>query len=307
MNLDNGTERNINVSVCVVTYNHKMYLRECLDSLVSQAVDFDYEIIVGDDASTDGTTDIVREYAERYPELIIPIYHKKNVGPIGNYFSVHKQARGKYVCHMDGDDMALPKKLQIQSDYLDEHNQVSICWHRMNMFDAKGIEQDHPAKEAVFLGSYITRKDLLLYGPFGPHSSTMYRKENFSTKYEHFEAIDWIFSVELIGTGYGVMLEDVLGRYRLHSAGMSVGALASKKNREWLCNCQLKLLGEYPQYSSTIALRALVLCSLDFLGRRDFYKSSLAVFLRCKSFPDVRLLPKLIGFYKSSKLPKIFI
>lgn len=307
MNLDGGTVKNIKVSVCVVTFNHKEYLRECLDSLVSQDVNFDYEIIVGDDASTDGTTDILREYVEKYPNLITPILHKKNIGPIGNYFSVHGQARGQYVCHMDGDDLALPKKLQTQSDFLDEHRNVNICWHRMNMFDAKGVEKDHPAKSAKFLGSYVVRKDLLLYGPFGPHSSTMYRHENFSKKYEHFEAIDWIFSVELIGSGFGVMLEDVLGRYRLHSAGMSAGALANKKNREWLCNCQLKLLSEYPQYSSIIALRALMLFLLDFLGRRDFYRSSLAVFLSCKSFPDLRLLPRLLDFYKSSKLPKVFL
>lgn len=307
MNLYDNTEKHIKVSVCVVTYNHRDFLRECLDSLINQDVGFDYEIIVGDDASIDGTTDILREYVEKYPHLIVPIFHSKNVGPIGNYFSVHAAARGQYVCHMDGDDLSLPKKLQTQSDFLDANSDVTICWHRMNMFDAKGVQQDHPAKSAEYLGARITRQDLLLYGPFGPHSSTMYRRENFSTKYENFAAIDWIFSVELISNGYGVMLEEVLGRYRLHSAGMSVGAVASSKNREWLCNCQMRLLNEYPQYASIIALRSLVVCSLDLLGRRDFYKISLAVFLRCKTFPKITLLPKLVNFYKHSKLPKVFL
>src|SRR5690606_20223531 len=107
--------RDVKVSVCVVAYNHEKYIRECLQSLIDQSVDFEYEIIVGDDASSDGTREIIEELSGKYPNLIIPIIHRKNIGPVGNYFSVHRLARGEYVCHMDGDDVSMSEKLQEQA------------------------------------------------------------------------------------------------------------------------------------------------------------------------------------------------
>ena len=92
------------VSVCVVTYNQEKYITECLQSVVDQETDFDFEVLVGDDCSTDGTRRIVQEFAEKYPDIIKPILHSKNTGAFHNYVSVHNAAMGKYIAHLDGDD-----------------------------------------------------------------------------------------------------------------------------------------------------------------------------------------------------------
>ena len=100
-------ERRPKVSVCVVTYNQKKYIRQCLQSIVDQEADFDFEVIVGDDCSEDGTREIVQEFVERYPGLVKAVLHEKNVGIVVNYRSVHDLARGEYIAHCDGDDLWL--------------------------------------------------------------------------------------------------------------------------------------------------------------------------------------------------------
>lgn len=99
-------ESDIQVSVCVVTYNQENYLVECLESLVKQQTNFKFEIIIGEDCSTDNTRTIVQSYAEKYPNLIIPLFHEKNIGPFDNIKEVYRKAQGKYIAHMDGDDFA---------------------------------------------------------------------------------------------------------------------------------------------------------------------------------------------------------
>src|SRR5690554_1721762 len=118
----------VKVSVCVITYNQEKYIRECLQSIVDQEVDFKIEVIVADDCSTDKTQEIIKEFAHKYPHLIIPIFHSENVGISLNYRSAHDRATGEYVAHCDGDDMWLPGKLTYQAELLDKHPHASQCW-----------------------------------------------------------------------------------------------------------------------------------------------------------------------------------
>ena len=82
-------ENDIQVSVCVVTYNQENYIAECLESLVNQVTNFRYEIIVGEDYSTDGTRAIVQRYVEKYPNLIVPLFYKNNIGAVENIKKGH--------------------------------------------------------------------------------------------------------------------------------------------------------------------------------------------------------------------------
>ena len=125
--------REIKVSVLCKAFNHGPLLRDALDSFVSQKTDFAFEVLVSDDASTDDTADVIREYAERYPELIRPFLLKENVFSQGiDIFEtlIFPASRGEYLAICEGDDYWTdPDKLQMQVDFLDAHPDYSACVH----------------------------------------------------------------------------------------------------------------------------------------------------------------------------------
>jgi glycosyltransferase involved in cell wall biosynthesis len=297
---------NPKLSICVITYNHENYIEDCLNSILEQKTNFDYEIIIGDDSSSDRTRDIIENYRIRHPDIIKVILQNERTGGAMNYEDVHSLANGTYICHLDGDDVFKPGKLQLQCDKMDSDPSLNILWHRMRIFNENGAHVDHPHIDSPFLNQKITRAELLLYGPFGPHSSTMYRRKNLELRNRKFHGNDWFISVELIGDGYGMMMPEVLGGYRITSNGLSGGAMANESNRKLLCRCQMEVLQSYPEHKSLIALRALLTALLDLSNLKSYSKYSFMVFLKSRSFPSIFKLPKLIKFYRSSKLPLLF-
>lgn len=130
----NVDSRPIVASIVTVTYNHKDYLEQCLDSLVCQKTNFRYQILVGDDCSTDGTSEIVRRYAAKYPNLIVPIIRPKNIGSIRNFGSLCDSVTSKYIAFCDGDDYWIDEnRLQKQVDFLDAHPEMNGCYCRMRI------------------------------------------------------------------------------------------------------------------------------------------------------------------------------
>lgn len=204
------------VSVCIVSYNHQDFIGECLQSLVDQKTNFDFEIIVGDDASKDGTAEIVMEFEQRYPDIVRLIRHEKNIGPSANYLSVHAAARGEYVAHLDGDDCALPGKLQAQADCLDENPDVAFTVHAvqiMNSSNVLGRKPHYPVK--------ATLNDLLMLGTYFVHSSVMYRKATDFKRVPGREIVDFFVHIERATTGDIFFDDRVLGCYRIHPNGIS--------------------------------------------------------------------------------------
>lgn len=203
----------IKVSVCVVTYNQEKYIAECLDSLLNQETDFKFEIIVGEDCSTDGTRTIVQQYVDKYPGLIKPLFHKYNVGPVENIKQVYVAAKGKYIAHMDGDDMALPTKLQKQFDILEENLDCSICVHNMKAIDSDSQSTVEAFK--IFREKKYTLLDLYLINPFFIHSSKM-----FINKIEEYindldvTSLDTEIHIKQAKQGNVYLLQERLGSYR---------------------------------------------------------------------------------------------
>lgn len=204
------------VAVCVVTYNHEKFIRQCLQSIVEQETDFDFEILVGEDCSTDGTRAIVLEFAEKYPALVKPVLHEKNVGPTKNYVLTHAAATADYIASIDGDDCVLPGKLQHQADCLDAHEEVSFAVHAVNILGSEqmmGGGVKHPTMGDL---DY-----LLMHGTYFVNSSVMYRKKYEFDHSNQPNLVDYFLHVERASRGNIYFDQRVLGSYRVHAQGMS--------------------------------------------------------------------------------------
>ena len=136
------------VSICCLTYNHAKFVRQCMDGFLMQKTDFGVEILVHDDASTDGTDDILREYEERYPDKVFPLYEEQNKfsqgyrGRMDIEFN-YSRARGKYIAYCEGDDYWTdPLKLQKQVEFMESHPEYSVCFHRCQRYDEKSGKYD---------------------------------------------------------------------------------------------------------------------------------------------------------------------
>ena len=113
-------------SVVVLTYNQKDYIKQTIDSIIQQDHGFRYELILADDCSTDGTRDVIGEFHEKYPEIIVPLFNKSNKGVIRNFFDALQTCRGKYIMECGGDDYWLPGKVKTQIDYMEEHPEIGL-------------------------------------------------------------------------------------------------------------------------------------------------------------------------------------
>lgn len=134
------------VSVCIITYNQASFIHECIDSILMQETNFCYEILIHDDVSTDGTTDVVRKYAKKYPNIIISIIPKENQYAQGKRIFVRcllPHTRGKYITLCDGDDYwSNPNKLQKQVDTLEANPDCSICFCRASVLCNGHLKED---------------------------------------------------------------------------------------------------------------------------------------------------------------------
>lgn len=177
------------VSVYCMAYNHEKYIRSALEGFVNQKTTFDYEVFVHDDASTDNTASIIREYAERYPQIIKPIYqvenqHSKGINKFRTFILPH--ATGEYIASCEGDDYWIDEtKLQRQVDFLDNHPEYSACVHNCYKLEMKTQER------VVMFGQQdydIQTKDVLVGGSACYQTaSLMYRREHAFNRPQFYE------------------------------------------------------------------------------------------------------------------------
>lgn len=157
------------VSIRCTVYNHEPYLRQCLDGFVMQKTNFAFEAIVHDDASTDNSAEIIREYAEKYPDIIKPIYetenqYSKHDGSLSRIMNEAIHPDAKYIAICEGDDYWIdPLKLQTQVNFLETHKDCSMCFTNAIVKCEKGVSKKsenlyNHLKEGVYLGSEILKK-----------------------------------------------------------------------------------------------------------------------------------------------------
>ena len=161
------TQDKIAVSVICVTYNHEKYIREALDSILMQKTDFSFEILIGEDCSTDKTRDILKEYEEKYPGRFTMYYRGKNLGATQNEYELFMDAKGKYIASLELDDIWTdPMKLQKQYDFLEKHDEYIGVAHNFDIIDKNGqiIDDDDNKKIKNYFNKPFTLQDFLTDG-----------------------------------------------------------------------------------------------------------------------------------------------
>ena len=218
------------VTILCLVYNHESYIRQCLEGFVMQKTNFRFEAIVHDDASTDGTAAIIREYAEKYPDIIKPIFHEENQYSKGVKIDLvynHSRVKGKYVAFCEGDDYWTdPYKLQKQVDFLENHSEYAICSHRYKQyFQKEGRMNAEIYPVRISDGMSFDLSFLIRGGWLFQPLSVMFRRsalelEEYS-KYEIHIDVVWLYSILKRGKGY--CMPDVMGVYRIHEKGVWSG------------------------------------------------------------------------------------
>lgn len=219
------------VTIRCLVYNHEPYLRQCLDGFVMQKTNFPFEAIVHDDASTDRSAEIIREYAEKYPDIIKPIFetvnqYSKHDGSIQRIMNEH--TRGKYVAMCEGDDYWIdPYKLQKQVDYLESHPECVYSCHRYYVYNEytkekylmpnKYFDNQTASSEFTFdvrypfLQEWITKT-----------LTCVYKRDAFDTavanNYKYYRDVHLVYYI--LSKGKGVCHSFVGGVYRKNAGGV---------------------------------------------------------------------------------------
>jgi glycosyltransferase involved in cell wall biosynthesis len=210
------------LSVCVVTYNHEKFITDCVESIVAQELEHAFEVLVGDDCSTDATPVILRDLAQRDDRIRI-VSRPKNVGAAVNFAELHNQARGELVAHLDGDDMAAPGKLAAQVRLLDANTDLVACAHKMQLMQGDGALLDifFPHRlEPRFGLEKLVRVGMPVFT-----SSLMYRASARTNRELDAGMLDWLFLYRLMENGDVGYIDETLGFHRIndHSVSRSLG------------------------------------------------------------------------------------
>lgn len=213
------------VAIRCITYNHEKYLREALESFVMQQTDFPYIAIVHEDASTDSTAEILKEYAEKYPDIIFPIYEEENQyskknGVIRAIMKEAVEVSGaKYVAFCEGDDYWIdPLKLQRQINYLETHPDYSITFHNARIKNESDKKFGYkPLQEKEYTSDEVYRQWIV------PTASIVMKKDalDFTLDSRLMNGDIW-YILSGLDHGKGFALQDYMSVYRVTNNGIQL-------------------------------------------------------------------------------------
>lgn len=218
------------VSINCITYNQELYLAEALNGFIMQKTDFPFEVIIHDDASTDKTADIIREYEANYPKIIKPFYETENQYSKhnGSFFNlINAKCKGKYIAMCEGDDYWTDEnKLQIQVDFLEKHPDFSLCSHRYKKYyqnENRWEDDDYDSMFAKERDGFIITTEINYLKCWCTKTMTlMYRKNcidiNTLQKYKHTRDVH--LNYHLLSQGNGYCLPFTGAVYRINDGGI---------------------------------------------------------------------------------------
>jgi glycosyltransferase involved in cell wall biosynthesis len=215
------------VSVALVTYNDELFIAQAIVSVLSQKTRFDVELIVGEDSSTDRTSEIVLSYQERFPGKIRILPNEKHLGIHRNLARTLAACTGQYVAPLEGDDYwTSPHKLQKQADFLDSKLDCAICFHPVNWFYEDGhIGDGRPEQDTEWPRSHRGSSTIedLLGEMFIPTGSAMFRNGlvgEYPEWLDELKMADWPLYVLIADHGKIGCLDEVMSAYRNHAGGV---------------------------------------------------------------------------------------
>lgn len=235
---DMENQKEMMVSIICNAYNHEPFIRDALEGFVTQKTDFPFEVLIHDDASTDHTADIIREYEKKYPDIIRPIYQTENQysqhKSIGRIFQFPR-VKGKYVALCEGDDYWIdPEKLQKQVDLLEKHADVDICAHASKTIDANTGEYLRSNKKADKVKIISTEEVISGGGGFVATASLVYRSSllNDIPEFRKMIGIDYTTQVHGALRGGMLYLPDIMSVYRANVSNSATQGLKQNLKRK---------------------------------------------------------------------------
>lgn len=280
-------EQEIVVSIYVVTYNQEKYLRNCLDGIVMQQTNFKFEAIVIDDASTDENPEIIKEYAERYPEIIKPVLLEENLWSqgINKFFAVFlPRAKGKYIAFCEGDDYwTFEGKLQRQVDFLESHPDYSMCFHNHivkneteSQYGYRGLIKSRDAKVEDLILCQVAQEATVLSRRTSIENDKKLKDDILSKK---FQFSDIRFYLSYIHTGKVYGIAEKWSVYRVHDKGVST-VLRNKNQLKSNHKNIIRALsqcynGKYKRLCDQLVMRDKLSVSYRLMKRKKLVKSIL--------------------------------
>lgn len=225
--MENDTH--IKVSVLMLTYNQERYIDEAIRSVMLQETDFPFELVIGNDASSDRTGKLCEAWQKKYPQQIVLLNRKENLGLQQNFIQTYARCRGTYIAICEGDDYWTDKyKLQLQADFLDSHPDYSTCFHRViNYYEGKGTKSlSNGGQKTITDISDLARSNYI------SNVSALFRRGLFGTLPEWFARVStYDYAIHLLNAQYGKIyyMKRPMAVYRQHSNAIWSKAGMDKK------------------------------------------------------------------------------
>ncbi|MGO1470260.1 MAG: glycosyltransferase family 2 protein [Tissierella sp.] len=258
----------IMVSINCITYNHENYIEDAIKSFLMQKTDFDFEVLIHDDASTDRTADIIRKYEETYPKIIKSIIqkenqHSKKIGKIAHKFN-HSRAKGKYIALCEGDDYWTdPYKLQKQVDYMEENPECTLCTHTVKQ--VKSNKELDAMVRPYNINTICPIEDIIIGGGyFFGTASLLYPKklmDNPPEFYMNASTGDYPLQILLSHKGYTYYFDEIMAVYRVGVKASWSQRYSTSKNFEIIkinhANKSIDMLKGFNEYSNNLYFNAV--------------------------------------------------
>jgi glycosyltransferase involved in cell wall biosynthesis len=223
----------VKVSVGILVYNHEKYIAKAIEGVLAQKVNFDYEIVIGEDCSTDRSAEVIDQYVTKYPDKIRRLSPERNQGLWMNSMKVQDAWRGEYIALMDGDDWwVYENKLQTQIDFLDQNHEYTGCFH-----DAEIVVPEHEDSTTskyfqtfrYYSQIYHYRADLLPWDlverTIIPTSSFVFRnldiRKELNSYGDTYESLDWLMQLIVIKHSKFRYFNEPWSVYNNNSGGMT--------------------------------------------------------------------------------------